>query len=81
MTQAYTGIVREDGSIILDGPAPQLPAGSRVEVRISDGQRSEEAEEGPTLFERLEPVIGTVAGLPEDLAEQHDHYIHGTPKR
>ena len=24
---------------------------------------------------------GTPTGLPSDLAEQHDHYIHGTPKR
>ena len=41
-----------------------------------------DAEEATlTLAERLKSVIGTAKGLPPDLAEQHDHYIHGTPKR
>jgi hypothetical protein len=26
-------------------------------------------------------LAGTVDDLPPDMAEQHDHYIHGTPKR
>jgi hypothetical protein len=24
---------------------------------------------------------GKAEGLPEDLADQHDHYLYGTPKR
>jgi hypothetical protein len=24
---------------------------------------------------------GTAPGLPADMAEQHDHYIHGQPKK
>jgi hypothetical protein len=24
---------------------------------------------------------GCMSGLPVDLAEQHDHYLHGTPRR
>ena len=24
---------------------------------------------------------GKAQGLPSDMAEQHDHYLHGTPKR
>jgi hypothetical protein len=35
----------------------------------------------PTLAERLKSVIGTAQGLPSDLAAQHDHYLHGLPKR
>ena len=34
-----------------------------------------------TLAERLQGVIGTVHGGPPDWAENHDHYIHGTPKK
>ena len=34
-----------------------------------------------TLAKRLRSVIGSVEGLPLDFAEQHDHYIHGTPKK
>jgi hypothetical protein len=26
-------------------------------------------------------VAGKAVGLPEDLAENHDHYLHGLPKR
>jgi hypothetical protein len=26
-------------------------------------------------------LAGTVEGLPSDYAENHDHYIHGVPKR
>lgn len=35
----------------------------------------------PTLYERIKPAIGIISGLPSDFASQHDHYIHGTPKR
>ena len=30
--------------------------------------------------ERTRTASKTVTGLPTDMAEQHDHYIHGTPK-
>ena len=29
----------------------------------------------------LSRVAGTAQGLPQDLAENHDHYLYGTPKR
>jgi len=25
--------------------------------------------------------VGSIDGLPEDFAAEHDHYLHGTPKR
>jgi hypothetical protein len=34
----------------------------------------------PTIAEQFADVIGTVPDLPEDIAAQHDHYIHGVPK-
>jgi len=34
----------------------------------------------PTLAEQFADVIGTVPDLPDDMAAQHDHYVHGTPK-
>jgi len=34
----------------------------------------------PTLAEQFADVIGTVPDLPGDMAAQHDHYVHGTPK-
>jgi hypothetical protein len=35
---------------------------------------------GRTIAERLADVIGIASDLPEDMAAQHDHYIHGAPK-
>ena len=29
----------------------------------------------------VQRVAGTAKGLPSDLAENHDHYLYGTPKR
>jgi hypothetical protein len=31
--------------------------------------------------EALLEVAGTVVGLPPDYAENHDHYLHGLPRR
>ena len=35
----------------------------------------------PTLWEKLRSIAGTAKGLPEDFAANHDHYLHGLPKR
>jgi hypothetical protein len=64
-----------NGVVILDG-GPVPPDGTRVEVVVPA-----EPPAAPTLAERLLRHAGTVPGLPSDLAAQHDHYIHGTPKR
>jgi hypothetical protein len=60
--------------VVLDEPAP-WPEGTRVEVAVQS------AEKRLTLAEKLLRHAGTVPDLPADMAEQHDHYIHGTPKR
>jgi hypothetical protein len=33
-----------------------------------------------TLAEQLGDLIGSVPELPPDMAEHHDHYLHGAPK-
>ena len=75
------GIVH-DGAILLDGPAT-LPEGARVEIEVKTvtAQVRPASNHKPTLSERLLKHAGTVPDLPSDMAEQHDHYIHGTPKR
>ena len=69
----YTGQVR-NGAVVFDGQAP-LADGIRVTV--------EPEHEAPkrTLAERLKPVIGIAKDLPPDLAQNHDHYLHGRPKK
>lgn len=70
----YRGRVK-NGIIVLDPPA-DLPEGAQVEVYPV----SEEAPM-PTLYERYKDFIGIAEGLPADMAENHDHYIHGTPPK
>lgn len=63
-----------NGVIVLD-QSEALPEGTRVRIIV------ESAEPPTTLGQRLLKLAGIAEGLPSDMAEQHDHYIHGTPKR
>jgi hypothetical protein len=65
----------QNGVVVLDS-GRQLPEGTRVEVIVRDT-----AEKKPTLRERLLKLAGTVDDLPADMARNHDHYLHGAPKR
>lgn len=64
-----------NGVVVLD-PGSSLPDGTRVELVIKEGPGEES-----TLGQRLLKLAGIAKDLPPDTAEQHDHYIHGTPKR
>lgn len=69
---------------MLDDPAA-LPDGTEVSVRPLKPKRPEdrpvEDEKGiPSLYEQFKPFIGIVSG-PPDWAENHDHYVHGRPKK
>jgi hypothetical protein len=67
------GVVH-NGVIVMDD-ATALPEGTRVRI-------SPATPEQPKPFgERFAQFKGAVPGLPADLAEQHDHYRLGTPKR
>lgn len=72
----------ENGMIVLD-EATTLPDGMKVRVAIVPvgSDESDEIDPPKTLYERYQSIIGAAEGLPEDFAEQHDHYIHGAPKR
>lgn len=62
----------QDGAIIIDGGL-SLPEGAIVDLEVRQVQHT-------TLYERMKHLCGIVDGLPSDLAENHDHYIHGTAK-
>lgn len=65
----------KNGVVVLDEPG-KLPEGTRVEVVPEEAQAA-----GETLRDVLMRFAGCMQNLPPDMAEQHDHYIHGTPKR
>lgn len=62
------------GVIVLDDNA-NLAEGTRVRIVPITTQ------EPRTLAEKFQNVIGKASGLPDDMAAEHDHYIHGSPKR
>lgn len=74
----------EKGTVVLDEPV-KLPDGMSVDVELRPRQAADEAptlyeDTGPTWTEVFGDLAGSVEGLPSDMAENHDHYIHGAPK-
>jgi hypothetical protein len=63
----------------LDQPQ-SLPEGAKVQVEILDGTTQKQISE-QTLGEKLLNYAGRITDAPSDLAEQHDHYLHGTAKK
>jgi hypothetical protein len=61
--------------VIVPDDATVLPEGTRVRISAAPAQESR------PFGERFAQFKGAVPGLPSDLAEQHDHYRLGTPKR
>jgi hypothetical protein len=72
----------ENGQIVLDEPVP-LTEGMKVRVELlaTEAEQPPSEEQVPTHYERYKPVIGIVKDLPPDFARNHDHYIHGLPKK
>jgi hypothetical protein len=66
----YRGHI-ENGSVVLDDTVV-LPDGAEVRVEPLD-------EQGKTLADRFGDLIGCISDFPSDMAENHNHYIHGTP--
>lgn len=60
---------------IVENDTIRLPPG----VHLPDGTTVRVEPQGNSLA-WLGALAGTVEG-PEDLAAEHDHYAHGTPKR
>lgn len=67
----------ENDSIKLP-PDVHVPDGTMVEIILQEDATTESKPPG-TLSWMLK-YAGIIEG-PEDLASEHDHYIHGTPKR
>lgn len=64
------------GKVILP-PEADLMDGAEVRVQLV----KHNSGDGADLEALLSEVAEMVQELPPDLAAQHDHYIHGTPRR
>ena len=47
-----------------------------VQAKVADLAKTKRRTIGEALLE----VAGTAEGLPKDMARNHDHYLHGTPR-
>lgn len=71
---SYQGIVK-NGQIVLP-PDAVLPEGTAVLVEVAGGQEAPIADFAKELLKLSRP-----RGWPADMALNHDHYLHGLPKR
>ena len=51
-----------------------------TEVEVLIPERSSPAADDPTGWKAAESLIGFIDDAPADMAENHDHYLHGQPK-
>ena len=70
-TMSFTGTVK--GGVVILPPGVKLPDGLEVQLTVPD---SASPEETCVLHETASPYP-TVDGLPDDLAINHDYYLHG----
>jgi hypothetical protein len=70
---AYRGHI--EGNIVVFDDKVSLPEGTIVSVEPVEAARL------MTLAERHKDIIGIAPDLPCDMADNHDHYIHGTPRK
>jgi len=69
-----------DGTVVFDQPVP-LAEGTLVRVEPVKDVAAAEKSEPKTLLEIMGDFVGAIDDLPSDFAEQHDHYLYGTPKK
>lgn len=58
----------------------QVPDGTQVEVVFPPKTSFDDFKSSGSFFESIRELVGSVEG-PADWAAEHDHYIHGAPKR
>ena len=66
----------QNGVVVLESES-SLPEGTRVKVTAPDS-----GPPGlPTHYDLFRDIIGQAAGLPDDMAKNHNHYLRGGPKK
>jgi hypothetical protein len=62
---------------------PNKPGRPRVSrtIRASGGSATISKAEADRFTDGLLKIAGRIKGLPSDFARNHDHYLHGLPKK
>ena len=69
-----------NGVVLFETPGV-VPDGTKVTIRVEDAAAGEAASATALLGQRFAWLTGAIPDLPADFAAEHDHYIHGTPRR
>jgi hypothetical protein len=72
---SFTAVVEND--TIKLPPGLHLPDGTKVTVVPPEPALVTR----PNALAWMKQFAGCIDGLPEDFAAEHDHYIHGVPRR
>jgi hypothetical protein len=66
-----------DGQVLRPEHPVDLKPNTRYVVTV---EREVQGAESQSAWDVLEKLVGSVEG-PRDWADEHDHYLYGTPKR
>jgi len=80
---AKEGEMEKTATVVFDGEVlrPEGPVDMQLNARYRiTYESSPPAAPAPSIWDYFESVAGSVEA-PRDWADEHDHYIHGTPKR
>lgn len=66
----------ENGQVVFHGPL-NLPDGTEVAVIVNATAPDESGVTGPTLYERMKPIIGIAEHLPPDASTRIDEVLYG----
>lgn len=73
-------IAHSNGEALVPDEPVALPRGTKYRVTVE--LIEDDAGEGLPLHELALKISAEIKGkYPRDLARNHDHYLHGTPKR
>jgi hypothetical protein len=74
----YRGYVKKGVIRLRDGASLQ----EGTEVRVQTLKTTKKRNAGrKTLGQKMLKYAGALKGLPTDLARNHDHYVHGRPRK
>lgn len=73
----YRGRVKDGVVVFAEAPPPE---GAVVRVHVVSDPLAAPAGD-VTIWQKLRKYSASVKGLPPDLARNHDHYIHGGPRK
>ena len=77
---SVTGKIK-NGVVVLP-PGTEFPEGAEVKVETVEPASAAQSQPPPsTLGRRLRVFSGAAKRLPPDMARNHDHYLHGRPKK